>query len=50
VQSARGFGGDLSGIEVGLQGRQQRFSAPAGLRERVEYGVDEVDDRGLVAA
>jgi hypothetical protein len=49
VQPFRRLGGHPTGVEVGLQGGQQLSGAAAGLRQRAEYGVHQVDDGGLVA-
>ena len=49
VESARRLGGDGAGGEVGLHGVQQRLGAAPRAGERLEQGVDQVDQRLVVA-
>ena len=49
VQAPGSLGGDLTGREVRIEGLQQRLGAAAGLGQRPEDGLDEIDDGGLVA-
>jgi hypothetical protein len=43
------FGGNAAGVEIGLQGLQQRLRTAAGRVDGAQHAVHEIDDGGLVA-
>lgn len=50
VESQRGFGRDISRVEVGVQGVDQQIGTTSNFVQPAQHIFNEIDDRRLVAA